>query len=213
MNWIKEKMRLPKVLLGVACFYILLFIAIGIKEGSVVILLIGAIIGVPLLFIQARSLFNLSEKKKIYTEIADSQEFKSIISRRSENEMREAFDKQRKRDHYADSRMILTDDYLYSIKEDKLYVINGILDVSVSLIKQRKAPSLVAQLKVVCAKFVFLYCDGECYQITYTEKTSGNRGEDIEKASDEASRWVAGKSCNYRKHETYRIPTFDKWFF
>jgi len=91
---------------------------------------------------------------------------------------------------FVDDRVTITQDFLVDTKEDRLFLINGILDVQTNI---HRVNGLMDKIGVT-----ILYCDGQAYSFTQRRHVGANVDKQ-QKAYVQMGDLLSGKSENFRK--------------
>ena len=113
--------------------------------------------------------------------------------------MRAALNAQLNNIYYQDEKIVVTSSFLGVYKDERIFLLDGILDV---VSYEHRLNGFIDYVSLI-----FLYCDGMRYDIEYRDSMFG-MGCDLKKKSNDiniVANIIARRSRYFRKHSEYRF--------
>lgn len=144
-----------------------------------------------------KQLIETIDKKKESENIDIQFELKNVNRYSSSEELLNAFYSQKGTPLYQDDKIIITNDFLANQKENKIFIISGILDAVPFVNKVNGVIDYVS--------LIFLYYDGRRYEIKYRHPLGIFDMQSKANNINFAANIIATKSENFRKYPSYRL--------
>ena len=203
MDWQNKKIHKSVLSLVISVLLALVFLALFIgglsngEDSGIVICLLGVAFFAVVAWCSYKELIENKEEYKHNVENNVFGEMKRLVAYNSYEEMKARFDFEQQNTIFRDDYFVITENFLYSIKKDWLFPVEGILDAKAIMHKTNFVIDYVS--------VNILYCDGKCYEVKINRPLGFHDMKYETEVVEYVVKTVAYKGVNFRKYPNYRF--------